>query len=757
MKLVQLIEELARLRSVGLSPGWADGLPTRPAPADEPAEAEADIAESDRALIVPEGEVRIDDEDGGHAEIESEELPAFLDEERQATRAALVDLSAALGWQAPAFREDVPKAQDFPQLALVRGEGWVIALSPNVSGMIETTGLVGGTRPVAPDDIECFAFPIFPMPVSHKVEGDEKTPSAKSIFINSLMKRKNVFVTAILATLFANFLALITGLYSMQIYDRVIPRSGYATLIALTLGAAIGLMFDFILRSTRALMMEREAARVDEEVSEVFFSRTQNIRLDARPPQVGTLASQLRGIDQIRSLMSSSFLFLVADLPFALFFIFVIYLLGGVVAVVPLVAFPISLGLAFLFAYLIRADTDKAQITGNRKNGMLVESLDAAETVKANGGDWMMLGKWNQLVRDVHDYEDPIKRTTAVAASIFSSIQQIAYIGLIAFGAYLVTQGNMTIGALIACGIIAGRVNGPLISALPNFIVQAGYARSSLKALDSILALPNDETTRDRFLRPDAIEPRVEVNNLTFAYGEDSPVLDVGRLRIEPGERVVIIGGIGSGKSTLLKTLAGLYQPTQGQVLVSGIEASQIAPDILRRNVGYIQQEPRLLNGTLRENLILGLRDPGDEAIIEAANKTGLARMIASNPRGLGLKISEGGRGLSGGQRMLTLLTRLMLLNPKLLLLDEPTSNLDQNTEAVVLQQVVNLVGKDKTMVMVTHKLPLVRLGTRAIIMANGKIVHDDTPEKTLSKLQVRTNAKKPAKQQGIQRKAAGQ
>ncbi len=726
MKIVQILEELARLRSVSLAPGWNDGLPDRANQASNEAAAKASWNDglqtqsaSTQTLVVPPYE---------------------------ASRQALIDVSADLGWQAPIIREDVPKPEDFPQLALVKGEGWLIALHPAAADYIEATGLVGGSRPVHVSDIECFGFPIFPIASAQKMDLDEKDPSAASIFIKSLLRRKHIFVSAIIATIFANFLALITSLYSMQIYDRVIPRSGYSTLIALTVGAALGLLFDFVLRATRALMMEREAARVDEEVSEFFFSRVQSIRLDARPPQIGTLASQLRGIDQIRGLMSSSFLFLVADLPFALFFIYVIFLIGGAVAYVPLAAFPISIGLAFLFAWLIKSDTDKAQVSGNRKNGLLVESLDAAETVKANGGDWLMMGKWNRLIREVHDYEDPIKRTTATAGSIFSSIQQMTYIGMIAFGAYLVTVGEMTIGGLIACGILGGRVNGPLIAMLPNFIVQAGYARSSLRALNSILRLPNEETTSDRFMRPGSIEATIECNNLSFAYGEDSPALEVGRLKIEPGERVVVIGGIGSGKSTLLRMLAGLYRPQQGQVLLSGLEASQIAPDILRRNVGYVQQDPRLVNGTLRENLILGLRDPGDEAIIEAASKTGLSRMIAANPRGLGLEIAEGGRGLSGGQRMLTLLTRLLLLDPKILLLDEPTSNLDQNTEAVVLQQIIDMVGKDRTMVLVTHKLPLVRLGTRAIIMANGKIVHDDTPEKTLSKLQVRTNAREEIK-----------
>lgn len=640
-----------------------------------------------------------------------------------------------LDWAAPEYLEHHPEALDYPLLGYVAGSGWHTISQP-IGDLHYQAWVDGAWKRQPAEDVTAFARITFPTESSLRVDTvDGGAISAFKVFYHSLAKRRSVFVSAILATVFANILALVTSLYSMQIYDRVIPRSGYATLVALTVGAVIGLVLDFLLRSARALMMEREAARVDEEVSEFFFSRTQSIRLDARPKSVGTMASQLRGIDQVRSLMSSSFLFLVADLPFAIFFIFVIALLGGIVAIVPLIGFPVSVILALLFARMIRSDTDRAQVSGNRKNGMLVESLDAAETIKSSAGDWFMLSRWNKLVREVHDYEDPIKRTTAFASSVFAAIQQLTYIALIAFGAVQVTLGEMTIGALIACGIIAGRVNGPLIAMLPQFIVQSGYARSSLKALDSILSLPREIEDASQQLRPTKLALPLVMSGIEFSYGDERSALSVPELKIEAGERVVLIGGVGSGKTTLLKVLAGLYHPAQGRVTIGGLDAAQIAPDILRMHVGYIPQDPRLINASLKENLLLGIPDPGDDAILEAAEKTGLDRLIASHPRGLSLEISEGGRGLSGGQRMLTLLTRLMLLKPDILLLDEPTSNLDQGTEARVLQNIMNMLGSDKTLVMVTHKLPLIRLGTRALIMNAGRVVHDDTAENTLSKV----------------------
>lgn len=646
----------------------------------------------------------------------------------------LASILAKLDWPEPEFLEGQPRAEDYPLLGFIDGEGWLIISQPIGEEHYQVwRGGEWKRHPV--DGVSVLAQVALPDSKTSINDPDGGSVSSFDVFYRSLAKRRGVFVSAILATIFANILALITSLYSMQVYDRVIPRSGYATLIALSVGALIGLGLDFLLRSSRALMMEREAARVDEEVSEFFFARTQSIRLDARPKSVGTMASQLRGIEQIRSLMSSSFLFLVADLPFAFFFIFVTFLLGGVVAIVPLIGFPVSVLIALLFARMIRSDTDRAQVTGNRKNGMLVESLDAAETIKSSAGDWFMLSRWNKLVKEVHDYEDPIKRTTAFASNVFSAIQQITYIALIAFGAIQVTRGEMTIGALIACGIISGRVNGPLIAMLPQFIVQSGYARSSLRALDGILALPREVDEPGRQLRPSRITLPVALTDVEFSYGDDRSALAVPELRINAGERVVLIGGVGSGKTTLLKVLAGLYHPAQGRVTIGGLDASQIAPDILRAHVGYIPQDPRLINATLRENILLGIPDPGDDAILAAAEKTGLDRLIASHPRGLALEISEGGRGLSGGQRMLTLLTRLLLLDPDILLLDEPTSNLDQSTEARVLQNIINMLGPDKALVMVTHKLPLIRLGTRALIMNAGRIVHDDTAENTLSKV----------------------
>jgi len=658
------------------------------------------------------------------------------DDERFDDREGLNALCERAGWAPPIELDKRPRADEFPLLVHTESQGWQIAGQWENHRDIRVVNEHGVS--LLPYSEECAFFDVvLPDPVRKN-----ETPSAASIFWKSIGARKGVFASAAIATIVANIITLATSLYSMQVYDRVIPLSGYSTLWVLTVGVVLALMIDFALRTTRALMIEREAADIDTEVSEFFFARSQAVRLDARPPGVGTMAAQLRGLEQVRNLMSSGSLFLVADLPFALFFILVIAALGGPIVLIPLISFPVALGLACLFAWLIRNDTNKAQVSGNRKNGLLVESLDAAETVKANRGGWFMLGRWNRLMDEVHYYEDPVKRWSSAAGSIFSTLQQVAYVALIAFGAVQVTLGHMTMGALIASAIIAGRVNGPLVTMLPNFIVQWGYARSSLKALDGILQLPLDEPAGVVSLRPERLSGPLRLDQVKFAYPGARDAIDVSKLEIGEGERVGIIGGVGSGKSTLLRLLAGLYAPQHGRVLIGGLDMSQVATDVLRRHIGYLPQDFRLVNGTLRDNLLLGLSIPDDDVLMDAATRSGLATMIASHPRGLDLPIAEGGRGLSGGQRAMTGLTRLLLAEPNLLLLDEPTANLDQATETAVLEAILEQLDERSTLVLVTHKLQLLSLVQRVIVMAGGQVILDGPTADVIARLQPKRQAR---------------
>jgi ATP-binding cassette subfamily C protein LapB len=651
---------------------------------------------------------------------------------------ALIVYCEAIGWAPARPYAEAPRAHEFPLLVFHPAHGWGVA--ERIENDNRIRALKNGISTAWPDADQARLYDLaIPLPA-----GRQEFTNAMDVFKTAVFRRKHVFVLAIIATVVVNLIALVTSLYSMQVYDRVVPRGAFSTLWVLVLGAVTALAFDFILRLVRANLLEREAVNIDTEVSEYFFSRAAEVRLDARPPSVGTMAAQLRGLEQVRSVMSSSALFAFADLPFAVLFILIIAMLGGIIAVVMALAFPIAVGLALLFAHLIRDNTRQAQISSYRKNGLLVEALDAAETVKANRGQWYLLSRWNQLLDEVHDSELPVRELQAMAGGLFGTLQQTSYIFLIAWGAVEVYANNITMGALIACSIIAGRVNGPLIGQLPNLLVQWSYARSSLQMLDQILALPRDKPADVEQLRPNRLAASITLKDVGFVYPGARSGIGIPKLEIAAGERIGIIGGVGSGKSTLLKLMAGLYAPAQGQILIDKLDMSQVADDVLRHHIGYLPQDYRLVNGSLRDNLLLGLPDPGDDRIMDMAQRTGLAGLITGHPRGLDLPISEGGRGLSGGQRVLTGLTRLLLAEPKLLLLDEPTSNLDVDTEALVLRTLQERVSRDTTLIFVTHKMQLVGLVDRIILIAGGQIALDGPVAEVVKRLRKPVAKEKP-------------
>jgi ATP-binding cassette subfamily C protein LapB len=675
--LIRSINDLALLRRIQLRPGWSNGL-------------------EDTAGSGPE---------------------------------LAIELTARLGWPEPRILPDAPRAHEYPVLILHDEIGWAVAERREASGHIVV--LRNDDRERWPLNAECKFLDI----VLPEAPSQKPFVRAIDVFVDGIARRKRVLALAILATVMVNLIALATSIYSMQVYDRVIPRGSFSTLWALSIGAVVALGFDFVLRVVRARLLEQEAAKIDSEVSEFFFARANDVRLDARPPSIGTMAAQLRGMEQIRSTMSSATIFALTDLPFALFFILVVAQLGGIIALVMVVSFPVSLLLALLLGRLIREDTKKVQVSGNRKNGLLVEALDAAETVKANRGGWFLLARWNGLIADLHRHELPVKDLQSISGSIFSTIQQLAYIATISWGAVQVFDNKMTMGALIACSILAGRINGPLIGQLPGMVINWAYTRISLEMLDGIMKLPTDRSLAAEVLRPSRLAGIVSMHGVTFIHAGARVGLEVPRLDIRAGERIGVIGGIGSGKSTLLRLMSALYAPGEGRVLIDGLDAATIAEDVIRRHVGYLPQDYRLINGTLRDNLLLGIDDPGDDALMEVAVRTGLDALITAHPQGIDLPIGEGGRGLSGGQRALAGLTRLQLCRPNLLLLDEPTSSLDVQTEARALSAIQEQLRPDDTMVLVTHKMQLLALVQRVLVMANGRIVMDGPTKDVAARL----------------------
>lgn len=647
---------------------------------------------------------------------------------------ALEEACRALGWKRPERLSRPPRAQHFPVLIHHSGRGWAIAEQwRNAADVRVRTAHGADEWPTREPDAEVRFYRVrFP-------RGKKTDVPSQSfrIFVKALLSRKRMLVEATVATAIISLVSLAVSLFAMQVYDRVIPQGGLSTLWVLFAGVLFAIGIEMLLRWIRAISLEREAASIDAEVSEYFFSRMQALRLDARPGTVGTLAAQMRGLEQVRAVMSATSIFCIADLPFALFMIWVISQIGGSVALVPLIALPAVLIFAWIIARAVRQEAKRSQISSYRKNGLLVEAIASSEVVKASRGNWELLARWNKLVDQVTTDDERVRRWGALTQASAHACQQFVYVSMVAWGSLLVINGEITMGALIACSIIAGRINGPLMAQLPGLITQWSYARSALEGLDHLLAIPVDRDPEGDYLRPSALGGALTLESVKFSYPEARSGLDIPRLKIKQGERVAIIGPVGSGKSTLLKLLAGLFRPQQGTILLGGLDMQQIAEDALRAHIGYLPQDYRLVQGTLRDNLLLGLSQVDDDVLMTCAERTGLAPFIAAHPKGLDMPISEGGGGVSGGQRQLVGLTRLLLAEPKLWLLDEPTAALDQDAENRVLRAIESAVGKDGTLVLVTHKLSLMKLVQRVIVIGYGRVVLDGPTAKVLKELRV--------------------
>jgi ATP-binding cassette subfamily C protein LapB len=562
---------------------------------------------------------------------------------------------------------------------------------------------------------------------------EETRYSAKDWFYAAIKKRRAVFFEAVLGTFMVSIFGLMSALYTMQVYDRVVPTNGFSTLWVLTIGVLLAIVFEFTMKLVRAQMVDRASKAIDIELSSVFFGKALDIRAESRPRTVGTFASQIRHFESVRNFMTSTTLFILADAPFALFFIFIIYLLAGPVALVPLAMLPLGFLIGYAMKGRVERYTAEHMEESNKKNGLLIEAIDGIESVKAVAGEWKIKDRWRELTKTISNSELKTKLLTSISTSSAQSVQQLSYVGIIASGAYAISQGNLTMGGLIACSIISGRALTPLAQ-IPNLIVQWKHAKIALDVLDGIMAMPSEQN-EERHIVPDHFSGKIGVSDLVFAYEENTHPVQVDNLLINPGDRIAILGAVGSGKSTLLKLLFSLYRPQSGKVFLDGVDTQLIAVDFLREKMGYLPQEVRLFNGTLRENLVLGLPVLSDSQVMEAASKTGLDKAIQGHPKGLDIQISEGGKGLSGGQRQLVGLTRMLLAKPKMLLLDEPTASMDVQLEARVMDHLFQDADDDAIIIMATHKAGAMKHINRIIVMEAGKISIDGPKQKVIEEL----------------------
>jgi ATP-binding cassette subfamily C protein LapB len=551
--------------------------------------------------------------------------------------------------------------------------------------------------------------------------------SSKRWFYSAFSQGKWLYIQVILAATMSNFLGVSTSIFVMVVYDRVVPNEAIESLVALSIGVMIALGFDFITKSLRANFIDRASKRADARMSRMVFDKILTLRLDAGNQSSGAVASVVREFDMLREFFTSATLVAIVDLPFVFFFIYVVYLIGGDIAIVPLLAVPCVLIIGIAIQPILARLASGAMQSGMSKQAVLVETLNGLDTIQATGAGRLMKNRFETATTDQSELGLKTRIFSQFAINSAASIQQIAQVATIFYGVFLIQAQSLTMGALIAAVILGGRALGPL-GQVASALTRANSARQAFHSIDNLMNRTDGvEMSEQRLSRP-TLKGDIEFINVSYTFpGAKNPLIKDLSIKIPAGQKVAVLGRMGSGKSTFAKLCAGLIQPTTGSILLDGIDLRQIDKSDLQRNLGVMLQETWLFSGTVRENIQLGYYEYDDTHLLKICQLSGTDDFIKGNPAGYDLKIKERGVGLSGGQRQSINLSRALLHEPNILVLDEPTSSMDSSTEAAILERLANYLS-NKTMVAVTHRNTLLKLVTRVLVMDQGKIILDKHP-----------------------------
>ena len=550
-------------------------------------------------------------------------------------------------------------------------------------------------------------------------------------FWSSLSQSKWTYIQVIIAAAVSNFLGLSTSLFIMVVYDRVVPNQAIESLIALTIGVIIALGFDFLIKTLRANFIDRAGKRADIRMSKIIFNQLMTMNLASRSDRSGALASTVRDFESLRDFFTSATLVAIVDLPFIFLFIYIISLIGGPLAIVPLVCVPIVIIVGLVVQPFLAKLSLEGMKSGMSKQGVLVETLNGLETIKATGSGGLMRKRFEEATNEQSDQGFKTRAITQFAINSSASVQQFAQIAIIFYGVFLIQDNIVTMGALIAVVILAGRTLAPLTQ-VAQALTRVNTARTAFKTINELMKKPKDRDDNDNPLSRPNLKGEIEFKNVTFSYpGAKEPTIRDLSFKISPGDRVAILGKMGSGKSTIARLIAGLYEPDVGSILIDGVDLRQIDQADIRRNIGFMLQETWLFSGTVKENIQMGFVQYSDEHLLNVAKISGVDEFVRHNPAGYDFNLKERGEGLSGGQKQSINLARAILHNPALLILDEPTSSMDTATEKMIIDNLIDW-SKDKTLVAITHRNSLVKVATRVIILDRGVIIADDTPDKLL-------------------------
>ncbi|MBA3661902.1 MAG: type I secretion system permease/ATPase [Gammaproteobacteria bacterium] len=558
--------------------------------------------------------------------------------------------------------------------------------------------------------------------------------TARSWFWDTFWRYRSLYYQVALATFFINCFVLASPLFVMNVYDRVVPNQTMGTLWVLTIGIVIIYVFDLLLKIIRGYLLDVSGKKADVVLSDILFNHLLELKLSSKPISAGAFANSFQGYESVRDFFTSATLVSLIDLPFVFLFLIVIAYIGGWIVLIPFMAIPLVVIVSLYLEIPIRNSVEQSFVGMAQKNAILIESINQLETIKSSASEGEYQRKWEYYSGLVARLGMKSRFYSSLAVNFAGFVLAMVYVLVIVAGVYAITENNLTLGALIACAILSSRTMAPLTQ-IASLITRYHQAKTGLQTLNRIMALPTEREDRKNYLYHPQLRGDVQFENVSFTY-PNQQILALNKLSftIKANEKVAILGRIGSGKSTVLKLIIGLYQSFSGSILLDDIDIHQLDPADIRRNIGYAPQESSLFYGTLRENICKSMPWASADDIQKVADITGISHYTNHHPSGFDLMIGENGAGLSRGQQQSVAIARAILPNAPLLLLDDTTSEMDDNSEQELRDKLKDYV-KDKTLIMVTHKLSMLSLVDRIIILQNGQLVADGPKDEVLKKL----------------------
>ena len=559
------------------------------------------------------------------------------------------------------------------------------------------------------------------------------TPRLAAWLLEPMKRNRKTYWKVALAAVFINVFGLLTALFTMTVYDRVVPNNAVSSLIGLSIGLAVVIIFDFVLKMLRAYFVDHAGAQIDREIGDSVFQRLLAMRLELKKGSTGALAGMMRELEQLRDFFASATVTAIVDVPFILLTLMVIAIIGSWVVMVPALMVPLVILVGYLTNPALERLSAKAMGEGLLKQSVLVETIGGLETVKSAGAAPLLSKRWLKAVTQHSESSLRQRLVAAIGVTFATSAGQISYAGVVIVGVGMIADRSLTMGGLIACSILGGRAIAPLVQ-ISQLLSRISSTRTAYRQINEMMEMP-PEGPGGEPIRLAAVKGKVEFRNVAFRYpGQTERALEDVSFTINPGEHVALLGRVGSGKSTIARLVLGLYPPEDGVVMVDGSDIRQLAPENLRANVGAVMQESVLLTGSVRENIALDRPGVDDAELLRASEISGTHQFIGQIANGYDLRLADRGEGLSGGQRQSISIARAVAGKPAIMIMDEPSSAMDAQTEGALIQRLAQEL-QGRTLILITHRPPLLQLVQRIILLDRGKVVTDGPRDTVLQQI----------------------